>query len=237
MRNRTFSLVLTIAAAGTSAALGLFACSSSSTTTGDTNTGTDSGSGGNTKDGTTGTGNTDAGTQDMTDSGTQMGTDSGGGGTCTNPPALFPPGDAGLYCPYDYGPDGGGAAHCKTGTEMCCLSPSSDAGSSVCEAVGASCTQAGFGVWQCSSPAECPGATPVCCLTAGPPEADPNCSGYQKTKGFDSTTCMAAGKCTGTVVVGKYTDNLMVVCETQADCTTGTCTAVKTSGTSIGLCL
>jgi hypothetical protein len=77
----------------------------------------------------------------------------------------------------------------------------------------------------------------VCCLTAGPVEADPNCSGYQKTKGFDSTTCVAAGKCTGTVMIGKYTDNLTVVCEAQADCQTGTCTAVKTSGTSIGLCL
>jgi hypothetical protein len=78
----------------------------------------------------------------------------------------------------------------------------------------------------------------VCCLQAGPLEADLKCSGYQKTKGFRSTTCTSAGQCTGTADAGKFTDTLYIACEQPSDCPQGkTCTAVKTTGTSIGVCL
>lgn len=238
MNIRTRTLAFSFVLVSASAALGIAACSSSSTTaTGPDTTGdsggsgnVDSGSGGGEVDGGGGGGNVDGG---------GGGTDSGGG-TCMTPPKLFPPKpDGGMYCPFSNGGDGG-TKYCKTPAQMCCLSPSADAGPSDCEAVAAACTNTAFSTWECSAPSECAGnaAGPVCCLIAGPLEPDPNCSGYQKTKGFDATKCMAAGKCTGTVVVGKYTDNQTIVCEAQADCPAGTtCTAVKTSGTSIGLCL
>jgi hypothetical protein len=235
MKVRNISFALSTALAACSALGGVAACSSS--TTPETTTTTDAST--SSVDGSKGTG-TDSGGNPGTDAGTDPGTDSGGS-TCATPPALFEPTDAGLYCPYDYGPDGGGAAHCKVGTQICCLSPSTDAGSSVCSASSATptCAAAGFQVWQCSSPAECAGNAngTTCCLTAGPVEADPNCSGFQKTKGFDSTTCTTPAKCTGTVTVGAFTDDLTVVCEKQSDCATGTCTPIKTSGTAIGACL
>ena len=159
------------------------------------------------------------------------------GGGCASPPQLFKPSAKGLYCPFSKNPDGGtGAAYCTANSQVCCVSPSADAGSSVCAANQGACPAADS-LWQCSAPQECGGGTPVCCLTAGPLEADPNCAGFQKTKGFYATTCTTAQACTGTVDAGKYIDNQYVVCEQQSDCTTGTCTPLKTSGTSIGLCL
>jgi hypothetical protein len=155
---------------------------------------------------------------------------------CASPPKLFPTKDGGdVFCPFGK-TDAGKSEYCKPTTQVCCISPSSDAGSSTCSAPG-SCTT-GWPSWACSAPSECAGSGVVCCLQAGPLEADPNCSGYQKTKGFTSTTCMASAKCTGTVDAGKFTDTLFIACEQPSDCPQGkTCTAVKTTGTSIGVCL
>ena len=48
----------------------------------------------------------------------------------------------------------------------------------------------------------------------------------------------SAAQCTGTIDAGKFTDTLFVACEQPSDCPQGkTCTAVKTTGTSIGVCL
>lgn len=222
-----------------SGGLGLQACSSSSTATGE-NTTADGGGGGTDSGGGGGMGTDSGGGGNDVDSGGGGGMDAGGG-SCMTPPKLFPPKpDGGMYCPFSNGGDGG-TKYCKTPAQMCCLSPSADAGVSDCEGLAASCTNATFKVWECSSPAECAGNAGgnTCCLTAGPVEPDPNCSGYQKTKGFDSTKCMAAAACTGTVMVGMYKDNLNIVCEAQADCPAAgkTCTALKTTGNSIGLCL
>lgn len=122
-------------------------------------------------------------------------------------------------------------------TQVCCVSPTADAGSSTCNAPGACAT--GLESWACASPQECAGGSGVvCCLQAGPLEADLKCSGYQKTKGSNSTNCMPTAKCTGMVDAGKVTDTLDVACEAPADCPQGkTCTAIKTTGTSIGVCL
>lgn len=157
-------------------------------------------------------------------------------GSCANPPKLFAPSTKGIFCPYSKNPDGGaGAEYCTVGTQDCCLSPSTDAGPSVCAKIGA-CPSTDA-VWACSAPEECGKQGLVCCLTAGPVEADPACTGYQKTKGFNNTRCTTAQACSGMIDAGKFVDNQYVVCTKQADCTTGTCTAIKTSGTSIGVCL
>ena len=220
-----------------SGGLGLQACSSSSTA--GENTTADSGAGGGGQD--SGGGGTGA------DSGGGGGDlDAGGGGgmdaaaACMTPPKLFvPKADGGMYCPFSNGGDGG-TKYCKTPTDMCCLSPSADAGVSDCEQLAATCTNPAFKKWECSSPVECAGNAGgnTCCLTAGPLGPDPNCSGFQKTKGFDSTKCMAAAACTGSVMVGMFKDDLNIVCEQQSDCPGGkTCTPVKATGTSLGLCL
>jgi hypothetical protein len=142
---------------------------------------------------------------------------------------------AGVFCPFGK-TDAGKSEYCTANAQVCCLSPSTDAGSSTCSAPG-TCAS-GFAEWACAAPQECAGSGVVCCLQAGPLEADPKCSGYQKTKGFNSTTCMPSAKCTGTVDAGKVTDTLYVACEAQGDCPQGkTCTAIKTSGTDIGVCL
>lgn len=159
----------------------------------------------------------------------------GDAGACAHPPKLFPPSSAGVYCPFSKG-DGGKALDCTPTSQVCCMSPTADAGSSTCSAPGACPT--GWGDWACSAPQECSGSGVVCCLAAGPLEADLKCSGFQKTKGFSSTSCMATAMCTGTIDAGKHQDNLYVACEAQSDCPQGkTCTAIKTTGTSIGVCL
>lgn len=226
MRKKTFAWIFAGGAVVASSVCGLVACSSDSTPInnfGPDSSVKDSGGGGDTS---------------MPDTG-MMGNDSGGGdggGGCTTPPMLYPPSDAGVYCPYSKTGDAG-SLHCKPQSEVCCIQPVNDAGTSdpsTCQTGTCSTGTA----WACSSPVECGGGSNVCCLVAGPLEADPKCSGFQKTKGFAGTSCKAAAsECMGTVMVGKYTDNQYIVCEQPSDCTTGTCTAVKTTGTSIGLCL
>jgi hypothetical protein len=158
-----------------------------------------------------------------------------GSSGCLNPPKLFPPSMKGLYCPFSASGDAG-SSYCKVGTEKCCVSPSADAGPSVCTASNTACPGKDA-VWACAAPEECGGQNPVCCLTAGPTEPDPNCAGYTKTKGFNNTRCTTAQACSGMIDAGKYIDNQYVVCTKQADCAMGTCTAIKTSGTSIGICM
>ena len=154
---------------------------------------------------------------------------------CASPPKLFPPTEAGVFCPFGR-TDAGKSEYCTPNSQVCCVSPSSDAGSSTCNTPG-TCTS-GWSTWACASPQECAGSGMVCCLQAGVLEPDLKCSGYQKTKGFTSTTCVSTAKCTGTVDAGSFTDTLYVACEVQSDCPQGkTCTAIKTTGTSIGVCL
>jgi hypothetical protein len=193
------------------------------------------------------------------DSGNNTNPDSGTGGdsgstACAKPPALHvPEADGGVYCPFSYNNvTDAGIQYCSGATPQCCVSPASDAGPSDCEAVGA-CANSTFKTWQCSAPSDCAGypvdgggEPVVCCLISGPVEADPTCTGHQKTLGLDSVACAPASQCVGPITVGKYMDVHYVACEQQSDCTAsaaafggdgGTCTAVKTSGTPIGLCL
>jgi hypothetical protein len=240
MKISTIALVLGSALITCSAGAGLAACSSSSGT-GEPSAPLDSGT-----DTSTGM---DSGTQPDTGPGADTGTggdtstgDDGGDAGCTSPPALhISSADGGIYCPFskNFDVDGGEYAYCTTGTQSCCLSPSSDAGLSVCTTIG-NCATAlpNSEEWQCAGPEDCKSGGSVCCLTSGPTEANAECVNTLKTKGFDNTRCMASqAACSGTVDAGMYTDNQFVVCEKQADCATGTCTALKTTGTSIGLCL
>jgi hypothetical protein len=215
------------------------ACSSSSTPT-PVQGSQDSGAVQSNDSGGTVTPNNDGGTVTPTgDSGTVTPTGDSGSGSCAKPPALHVPvADGGVYCPYSFNDaTDSGIQYCSGATPQCCVSPSSDAGPSDCEAVGA-CASSTSTVWQCSAPSDCAGtAGNVCCIISGPLEPDTACSGYQKTKGLDSITCMPAADCTGPIEAGAYLDTHYVACEQQSDCTTGTCTPVFTSGSPIGVCL
>lgn len=78
----------------------------------------------------------------------------------------------------------------------------------------------------------------MCCLQAGATEANTDCSGTMKTKGFDQTYCTTAAACAGTFDAGGgFTDNNFVACEVDGDCTSGqSCVAIETTGTDIGIC-
>jgi hypothetical protein len=230
MKISTIALVLGSALITCSVGAGLAACSSSSST-GEPSTPLDSG-----VDTSTGT---DGGTQQdssATDTGT--GSDSAIADAACAPELHVSTADGGIYCPFskDFTVDGGDYAYCTTGTQSCCLSPSSDAGLSTCETTGSCPT--GFSQWQCAGPEDCVDpSNPVCCLTAGPTESNTSCVGTLKTKGFDNTRCTTATECMGTVEAGAYIDDQFVTCEQQSDCPTGkTCLAVKTTGTAIGIC-
>ena len=241
MVNRRTAWILGSVALMSAATLGAVACSSSSTTAlpggGDDASTPDSSAGGD-------SGGT---TMDM-DGGTTTDQDGGsdGGSTCT-PPALHVPKDAGdTYCPFSFNDaTDSGTQYCNSPTQMCCVSPASASGPSDCETKATTCATAGFKVWQCASPVDCGGgSTPVCCLIGGPLKAD--CGGFQKTNGFDSTTCVAnVAACPASIVVdaggGKaYTDTGFIACEQDSDCAAVTgkthCLAIKTTGTSIGVC-
>jgi hypothetical protein len=232
MKISTIALVLGSALITCSAGAGLAACSSSSAT-GEPSTGTDSGA--DTSTGTDGGMLQDSapGTDSMTTGDTSTTADA----ACA--PALHASSpDGGIYCPFskDFTVDGGSYAYCTNGTQECCLSPSSDAGLSVCATTGNCAT--GFSPWECGGPEDCiDPANPVCCLTAGPTEMSTSCPGTDKTEGFDGTHCTTAAICTGQVEAGMYVDNQFVTCESTADCPAGkTCIAVKTTGTAIGVC-
>jgi hypothetical protein len=228
MKISTIALVLGSAVVTCAAGAGVAACSSSSGTGEPT---------GNYDSGAADTSTGDAGAQDSAPNGDSSSDSSTADAACAPTLHVSSP-DGGIYCPFskDFTVDGGEYAYCTTGTQSCCLSPSSDAGLSTCETTGSCPT--GFSQWQCAGPEDCVGTNNVCCLTSGPTESSTTCTGTLKTEGFDNTRCTTAGECTGTVEAGMYTDDQFITCEQQSDCPSGkTCTAVKTTGTPIGLCL
>lgn len=248
MKNLSSLLILSGALALSAASVGLVACSSSSN-----NNPPAGGNDASSSQDANSTSNNDAGSTSNTDANTSTG-DSAVGPVCPAAPELYPSTDAGLYCPFSYVGDAG-AQHCAYGSQMCCLSPATDAGPSDCEAIGSACANPSFNLWQCASLSDCAGydgggEPAVCCLTAGPAVTtnDAGCPTTYKTEGFDGMKCVAASACPGgtTTMVpkpgdaGTYTDYFYNVCESNADCIAmdagSTCTPIKTSGTGIGTC-
>ncbi len=137
--------------------------------------------------------------------------------------------EGGIYCPFSFDDStDSGVQYCANGTQQCCLSPGSDAGSSSCETFvgnGTAFTQAGGcsniqdSIWQCGAPTDCTQAGPVlpladggpgvasdagpivCCLVGGNLEANyDSCSNIQATH-FGGTTCQPASACQGSIPV------------------------------------
>ncbi|HEY1698075.1 MAG TPA: hypothetical protein VGG39_38205 [Polyangiaceae bacterium] len=262
MNIRTLTLVLGSALTVAAGGIGATACSSSSS---GGNGGSSSGGSHNDGGGSDGTasssGSTSSSGSSSGSTSSSGGGDDGGGsssGSCKSP-SLHPPVDGGgLYCPFSFNDaTDSGVVYCTQPGQMCCVSPSTEAGISDCENVGANCTTNGYTPWQCSAPSDCNGITPitidggassgpvVCCLTAGALVADTSsgiCANVQKTKGNAGNVCMYAADCVPgtTVTEGTFTDTRMVACESDPDCANITgnthCTAVYTIGTQIGVC-
>jgi hypothetical protein len=156
------------------------------------------------------------------------GVDGGGGDAaadCGTPAKLFPPtADGGIFCPFS-GPPGGKNVSCLD-TEQCCEN-AKGAGVSTCAPKGSVCPVAGATVWECEDPSSCPTGQKCC--------AHSSAAGTPVTVGND--TCGPfLSKFSGTKCAAACATGELVVCEQQSECTTGTCTAVKPKGNSIGVC-
>jgi hypothetical protein len=149
------------------------------------------------------------------------------GSDCGTAPTLHPAKpDGGMYCPFS-APTGGKNIYCAE-NQQCCENPAGG-GVSTCEAVGTACPVAAATVWECQDPLDCVGSasgTKCCAHSAAAGAvtvATDTCGPYlSKFSGTHCATACAAGE--------------LQVCEKPADCTTGTCTAVKPKGNAIGVC-
>lgn len=159
--------------------------------------------------------------------------DAGGGGDaaseCGTAAKLHPVtagADGGnLYCPFSSN-DAGKTEYCTT-DEQCCETPTGTS-PSTCETKGSTCPVTGSTVWECEDPSDCAASGMVCCAAASTP-------GTAVTIGSDSCGPYLS-KFSGTHCAATCATGELVVCEAQAACTTGTCTAVKPKGNSIGVC-
>jgi hypothetical protein len=147
--------------------------------------------------------------------------------TCTG--SSLHPGSSGggntLYCPFSNSADGGTNGYCDPSVEHCCDVSS---GSSSCEATGTAC---GGGVtvdWACADPAtDCGGATPICCAPGASIVLGAGTACTNSASSMTSTTCVAAGGCTG-----------LQMCTSTAECPSGkTCTPFRQAGNDVGGCM
>lgn len=128
--------------------------------------------------------------------------------------------DAGPFCPFtSLGP-----ASCAVG-EHCCEYTLDSGLPSTCNAANAAC-QGSPGVfdWGCDELNDCPD-NQVCCLVATVQQPNPSCRVY-RVSGLTGSLCRPGG-CNA---------NENVLCGTQADCTSGTCTAFNVRGKNVGFC-
>jgi hypothetical protein len=154
--------------------------------------------------------------------------DSGGGGDagadCGKPLTLHPsPADGGIHCPFS-AVDGGKNISCAR-TDQCCQSPRNGP-PSTCVTKGAACPTADSTVWECEGPADCAGGQ-KCCAHSGDGGVvtiqQDTCGHYlSKFKGTQCAALCGPGE--------------LVVCESQSECTSGTCTAVEPKAHRIGVC-
>lgn len=164
-----------------------------------------------------------------TDSATPPEGDAGTGDAaseCGTPAKLHPVtagADGGnIYCPFS-ATDAGKTEYC-TNDQQCCETPSGTS-PSTCETKGSACPVTGSTVWECEDPSDCASGMQCCARStgAGVTVGTDTCGPYLSK--FSGTYCAA------TCATGE-----LVVCEAQAACATGTCTAVKPKGNSIGVC-
>lgn len=130
----------------------------------------------------------------------------------------------GVVCPFQ----ADGSTPACTASQHCCVYAKSAGVDSTCNAGGSAClaaVDAGGADFECDEPADCNGASAVCCLT-GAVMNDPTC--YHFGSGVKGTTCRTTACNTGEVTL----------CSAQGDCPMNTtCTAFTTKTKSLGACL
>lgn len=157
-----------------------------------------------------------------------------GGESCGSMPKLFPSdgGVGSLFCGYP--PGDAGDLYCNGGAQTCCLGGADGDGgfaAPACEPLpaqpdGGLCTNGNPAPeLDCESVADCPSGQ-VCCMTGpNPPSLDTEC-GYYKASDVTGTHCAASCLTTETRI-----------CESQAECASGTCTPFKALILQLGFCM
>ena len=225
MKNHHWAWLALGAALVASAGVNVAACSSSDSGTGNPTSG---GGGDASRDGTT-----------SGDDGSTTGDDGGGGGSdagadCSKVPKLHPEPDAGVYCPFQADSGAGASSNCAA-NQHCCIYAQDAGRSSECLPNGTLCfgetmVDGGLSVatggadFECNEPGDCPSAGDQCCLN-GTPTKDPTCGTYFGSK-------VHGAFCKPSCTAGEF-----VICETQTECTTGTCTPFSTKTIQIGACV
>jgi hypothetical protein len=111
-----------------------------------------------------------------------------------------------------------GATTCPMTSETCCVADNT------CVPQDPVATECDGGIpVECEVDRHCPGEK--CCLSLGVIAADPTC-GFLHALKLNATICESA--CAA---------NEKHSCQTQADCTTGTCTPIRAHGRDFGACL
>lgn len=147
---------------------------------------------------------------------------------CGTAPALHTTPTEGVFCPFqaDSGAADASAACPSTPGEHCCIYPKAANKPATCNTVAQGCDgeiDAGGSDFACDEPADCVGGQ-VCCLD-GIALKDPVC--YYFGSKVRQTKCRIGGCNAGE----------LTVCSAQADCATGTCTAMDTKGKELGVCV
>lgn len=220
MRRKNVSFAWWGVLAGTmaaSGALGLVACSG-----GDDDAGTDGGKDTGTK------ADTGTGTDGNTGMDGNMGTDGNTMMDCGTIPT-FPTPEAGPYCPFQAGGDGGIFASCAT-NEHCCEYTADSGLPSTCSASQVMCVNSPGAIdWQCDEQGDCTGMT--CCIQGNVISKDKFCFGQAFVTGVTGSKCQAS--CTKTDAGGEAP-----MCSKSSDCPNGTtCHTFKKSGKNLGVCL
>ena len=152
--------------------------------------------------------------------------DAGDPPDCGPAPALHPPGDASIFCPFAV-PLGQPPLRCAA-TEECCETLQDAGVPGSCQAKGTTCPVARSTRWECQDAVNCPSGQ-VCCAIGsdgGAVALDPNgACGRPRMVGFDGTRCSPS--CGASA---------LAVCESPASCPAGTCRPLRARGVEIGVC-
>jgi hypothetical protein len=175
-------------------------------------------------------------TTGATATGTGIGT---GTGSCFKVSTrVYPPSDAGMFCPFSAVADGGKDVFCASG-QHCCEPPANVNAASVCEPLATTCVHKGSTDWQCQGTADC-AAGQVCCGNGVVDQeaAQPGCAPGGGTLpasvfvvGFWEALCQAS-------CASMDAGPAWQLCDLQSDCPPAyACSPVRLQENDVGACM
>lgn len=165
---------------------------------------------------------------------TGPGPDGGGDAGCA---AIntYPNPEAGAYCPFQAGGDGGVFGNCATGQHCCQYAVSANL-PSTCNNANTACMTPDAGPnydWKCNEKDDC-NQNQVCCLVGNVIVQDKFCSGQAFTTGVTGSVC----KQSCSTLQDGGPGNEVQMCANSSECAGGkTCMPFKKGGGSYGVCL